>query len=735
MGNEMGNNNVTGQQVSEETAQGFDRTIEHLDGPPSLNSTNDKGKDGTKDLDKSKLLKDPVITNGGNEQMVSIKGDSFNKNKDLDDKNRGSLQDHSLTQDNDQSCHLPSTQDDEPLSNKEIERVTNLPETTASVSITIEDTTSNKDSSTLVEKIKLVHKTTERSEEINIGNSQSLLKENMEGPLEDEESGMRDDLIGEDKAEKLDQGQTAVSIIENLLMPMQGGSTSSTETITTDYLDADDSDIKEVVIENEPTGKRNSLYVRPADDTNLKTFKNDRARIPDEKEDISEISQRATVETGIGSCEVIDEGKKTHGLKDQNKDTCGALDIGEVVSKFQSSLTDTSATDAIELEKHELNKRGDDVAGEISDSLTRTEEHNAIERTHTDQERDAKDAAVKDPADNSDEEKKSDCTHDIVSLVEVNGKKFTGLDSFLSYQLSTVNEEKVQTEVREGLFRPSSPLQLIEDFHKRDLKVDSPHNNEETIISTYEVETTDIHDTLAVSQFDRPQQMLLEEPEVVKFENGSILSCMQLVEKSSKTDTFFPHGSKQEKDSASTTAIGLTSESNLEKVMVKVDFPAESNQKKIIADTDKASQEGYLLQIPASRRDASEETPLLKMVENTSSFSFSNEQHSKVVECIPMTSISMMQVKDDGDEEYEKSPLLSPREQEGENFMVPNHSVRNKKPLQSLTTGESVCMQSSLKEQEVPNNSTMVSSPRSTRKQKPRSSIFASCMCCATATN
>uniref|UniRef100_A0A0E0JPC5 Uncharacterized protein n=1 Tax=Oryza punctata TaxID=4537 RepID=A0A0E0JPC5_ORYPU len=735
MGNEMGNNNVTGQQVSEETAQGFDRTIDHLDGSPSLNTTNDKGKDGTKDLDKSKLLKDPVITNGGNGQMVSIKRDSSIKNKDLDDKNRGSLQDHSLTQDDDQSCYLPSTQDDEPLSNKETETATNLPETTAPVSITIEDTTSNKDSSPLVEKIKLVHKTTERSEEINIGNSQSLLKENMEGPLEDEESGMHDDLIGEDKVEKLDQGQTAVSIVENLLMPMQGGSTSSTETITNDYLDADDSDIKEVVIENEHTGRGNSSYVQPADDTNLKTFKNDRARIKDEKEDISEISQRATAETGIGSCEVIDEGKKTHGLKDQDKDTCGALDIGEVVSKFQSSLTDTSATDAIELEKYELNKRGDDVAGEISDSLTRTEEHNVIERTHTEQERGAKDAAVKDPADNSDEEE-SDSTHDIVSLVEVNGKKITGLDSFLSYQLPILNEEKVQTKVREELFRLSSPLQLIEDFHKRYLKVDSPHNNEETIISTYEVETTDIHDTLAASQFDKPQQMLLEEPEVVKFENGSILSCMQLVENNSKTGIFFPHGSKQEKDSASTAAIGFSSESNLEKVMVKVDFPAESNQKKIIVNTDKASQEGYLLQIPAPRRDASEETPLLKMVENTSCFSFSNEQHSKVVECIPMTSISVMQVKDDADEEYERSPLLSPREQEGENFIVPNHSVRNKKPLQSLTTEESVCMQSPLKEQEpVPNNSTMVSSPRSTRKQKPRSSLFASCMCCATARN
>ncbi|KAF0919132.1 hypothetical protein E2562_028438, partial [Oryza meyeriana var. granulata] len=108
MGNEMGNNNVTSQQVPEETAQGFDRTIDHLDVSPSLNNTNDKGKDGTKDLDKSMLLKDPAIPNGGNGQMVSIQRDSSIKNEDLDDKNRDSLQDHLLTQDDDQSSNLPS---------------------------------------------------------------------------------------------------------------------------------------------------------------------------------------------------------------------------------------------------------------------------------------------------------------------------------------------------------------------------------------------------------------------------------------------------------------------------------------------------------------------------------------------------------------------------------------------------------------------------------------------------
>ncbi|XP_015690072.1 uncharacterized protein LOC107303807 [Oryza brachyantha] len=701
--------------LSEEEAQGFDRTIDTLIGSPSLNNTNDKGNDGTKDLDKSKLLKDPAIPNGENEQMVSIIRDSSIKNKDLDDKNLGSLQDHSLTQDDDQSSHLPSIRDE--LLNKESET-----DTTAPFSTTIEDMISNMDSSAFVKKIKLLDETTERCEETNIGNSQSLLKENMEGPLEDEASGMGHDLIGEDTADKLDQGHTGVSTVDNPLMPKQGGSTSSTETITTDYLDADDSDIKEVVIEDEPIGRCNSSYVKPADDTTNLTSKYDRACIPEEKEDISEISQRETVETGIGSHEVIND-EKIHELKNQGEDTCGTLNIGEIVSMFQS---DTIATDVIEPEKHQLDKRGDDVPEEISDSLTGTEEHNVIERTHTEQEQGAKAAVVKDLADNSNEEE-SDGTQDVVSLVDVNGKDFTGLDSSLSYHLAIVNEEKGQTEVTEGLFRPSYPLQLIDGFHKRHLKLDSPYNNEETIISTYEVKTTAIHDALATSQFEKPQLILLEEPEAVRFENSGILSsCMQLVENSSKTNVFFPHGSKQEKEYTSTTDVGFTSEPNLEKIMVKVDLPAESNQKKIIANTDKDSREGYMLQTPAQKKDASEE----------SSFSFSNEQHSKVVECISMTSISLMQVKDDADEEHEKSLLLSPREQEGVDFIVPNHSGRNKKPLQSLMTGESAGMRSPLKEQEpVPNNSTMVSSPRSKGKQKPRSSLFASCMCCATATN
>uniref|UniRef100_A0A0D9V6C0 Uncharacterized protein n=1 Tax=Leersia perrieri TaxID=77586 RepID=A0A0D9V6C0_9ORYZ len=697
MGNEMGNNNVTGQQVSEETDQGFDRTIDHLDGSPCLNNTNDKGKNGIKALDKSKLVKDPVKPNGGNEQMVSIKRDSSIKSKDLDDKNKGSLKDYSLTQADYQSSCKPSTQDDGSLNIEETETATNSTETTAPVSTTIKDTTRNKDNPTFVEKIRHVHETTERCEEINIGNSQSLLKENIKGPLEDEKLEMGNDRIGEHTVEKLYQGQTGVLTVENPLMPIQGGSTSSTETITTDYLDADDSDIKEVVIEDEATSRGNSSHVRLEDDTNLKKSKNDVARISEEKEDIYEVSQRATVEDEMGSCEVIDEDKEIHGLKNQDEDTSGALDIGEAISAFQPSLTDTSATNVKELERHEVNKKGDDIAGEIPDSLT---------GTHTEQERGVKATGVKDPPDNSSEE--SDSTHDVVSLVEVNGKDYSGLNSFLPYHLPIVNEEKVQTEIREGLFRPSSPLQVIEDFHKRDKKVDNPYNNEETIISTYEVKPANIQDTQDASQFDKPQQMLLEEPELVKFENSGIgSSCMQLVENSSKTGIFFPHGSKQEKDSASTTVIDFISKPNPENVMV-----------------------------PSPRRDVSEETPLLQMVDNMSSFSFSNEQHSKVVECIPMTSISLMQVKDDANKEYEKSPLLSPREQQGGDFVEPNHSVRNKKPIQSLMTGESVGMRSPFKEQElVPNNSTMVSSPTSKGKQKPRSSLFASCMCCATATN
>ncbi|KAG8055226.1 hypothetical protein GUJ93_ZPchr0001g29482 [Zizania palustris] len=714
MGNEMGNNNVTGQQ-----AQGFAKTtIDHLDDSPSLNGTDGKGNDGTKDLDK---LKDPIIPKAGDEQMVSDQKNASIKNKDLDDKNSDSLQDHSLTQNDDQSIKLPTTQGVEPLNNGETETVTDLTETTVTVSSTIEHITSNKDSSTSDEKTKLVHEAKGRCEESTIGNSQSLSKENVEGPLEDEEScnhaSEAVDLTGEYMVENLEQGQSGVSTVENSLMPMQGVPTSSTETIITDYIDADDSDIKEVVMEDEPIGRGHSSYVRPADDTNLKTSKNGRAGILEEKEGICEVSQRAIVETVIGSYKVIDEDKIINGVKNQDEDPCGALDIGEVVSKFQSSLNKSEGT----------------VAGEILDSVTGTEEHNVIERTHTEQKR--ADAA-KNLADNSNNEEESGCVHDVVNLVEIKGKDFTCLDSSLSCHLPIVNEEKMQTEVRDGSLTSLSPLQLMEDFHQRDLKVNNIFSNEGASTSTYEVKTTDTQDTLAASQHDK--QMLLEELEVVKFENSGILSsCMQFVEDSSNTSIIFPHGSYQEKDSASATPIGSTFECNPERVTVQVGFPAKSDQKEFIVNTEKvAGQEEYLQKSPAPGRDASDETPLLQTLGNMSSFSYSDEHHSKVVECIPMTNISLVQVKDDAEEEYEKSPLLSPREPAGRNFIVPNQSVRSKKPLQSLMTGESFGTWSPLKDQEpVLSNSTMVSSPRNKGKQKPRSSIFASCMCCTTATN
>lgn len=67
----------------------------------------DKEKDGTEDVDMSKSLKGPVISNGGEEQMALDQKNSSTKNEDLEEKNRGSIQDHTSTQD-DQNVNLPT---------------------------------------------------------------------------------------------------------------------------------------------------------------------------------------------------------------------------------------------------------------------------------------------------------------------------------------------------------------------------------------------------------------------------------------------------------------------------------------------------------------------------------------------------------------------------------------------------------------------------------------------------
>lgn len=641
--------------------------------------------------------------------------------------------------------------DDEPLKYKETETTPNSTETIVPVGTTVEDMTSNKGGSTSDEKIKqLVHETRERSEESTIADSGSSVEENIEGSLEDEKEScshevavVAGNLVGEDAVENLEQGQTGVSTVEDQLMLIKGETTSSTESVITDRIDADDSEIKEVVIEDEPRERDNSSSVRPADDTNQETSKNDNTGMPEEKEEICERNKTTTVETVIESGEVLEEDKKIHQDEDIPKcSASGSLDVGKVVSKFQSSLTDPSETNDRGLEKHEQNKRV--AAGrQISDSVSATVEQKGIERTHAEQEAIVDKAiAVQNLADNFEGEKESDGIHDLVSLVKVNGKKTTGLDSSLSYHLPIVNEEKVQTEVNEeelvaAMIATPSSLQLAEDFDKGDIKPDSSDSNEGTITSTYEAKTINEQEIMNSSQCDHPQQIPLEEPEVVKFENSEILStCIQSVQDSSTAGIIFTNGPNKERESASATAIGFTFESNQEKVKVTVGFTPESNQEKTSTNADKASEERCLLQTPTPGRDAGEGTPLLQRAENMSSFSHSTEQHSKVVEDIPTTNIALMQAKDEAQEESEKSPFLSPRGQSEGDFRAPNHSARNKEPLQSLMTEDRVGMWSPLKEQEpVPKNNTMVSSPRSKGKQKPRSSFFASCVCCTTATN
>jgi hypothetical protein len=59
----------------------------------------------------------------------------------------------------------------------------------------------------------------------------------------------------------------------------------------------------------------------------------------------------------------------------------------------------------------------------------------------------------------------------------------------------------------------------------------------------------DTQETMNSSQYDQPQQVPLEEPAIVKFENSETLStCKQLVECSSATELIIPNASKKERE-------------------------------------------------------------------------------------------------------------------------------------------------------------------------------------------
>ncbi|CAO2166576.1 unnamed protein product [Urochloa humidicola] len=767
----MGNNNVTGQQVTEEAANVVDKTIQPSNGgSPELNSMNSEinnEKDGTEDVNLSKSTKDPITTSEDKE-VASYQNISSDNTEDLDEKNRGSIQDNTSTQEADKSSNLPK--DDEPL-RKGVNETTRFSTNIIAVdSPTIEDVTSNKDSSISSEKIKqLICGTRDTSEENTECNYESLLQENIESLLEDqketsshENTPTGGNLVGEDTSENIEQGNIEVAMLEEI--------TSSTESIVSTYLDADDSEIKEVVVEDKPGQRDSSPDVQPLDGINIETSNNDniQTQIPHYKEEISAISTTATVKLIMESVDALEDDKHIHVLGNQDEDSAECTSCDNLYNECQSSLRNPTAINGKEL-GNEQNERV--VASrQIPGSVTPKAEHTGVETIYSEEGIVEKTVTVWNLEDNFAAEKEpEEYGDDLVSIAEANGKDFTSLHSSALDRHLIVNEVKVQREVNgvngivefdketvkeileendkvntaEGLGNhvahvavkeegdsssnfpittPSIPPQLLED------------NEKEVCINK------DTQEAMTSSQGDQSPQILLGEYEVVKFENGEILSnCMQLVRNSSNVGIISTDGINHEKVGTA-IASDFSFEPNQKEVTASTaatgfSFTAEYNQAEVTTSVDMATEEQRPLQTSTPGREADEETPLLQAVQNLDFFNSTKQYSQEDVE-IPMTDVPVMQTRDEVEEESEKSPLLSPRGTSGGDFRIPNHSARNKKPFQSLLTECEVGMQSPLKEPEAnPRSNSMASSPRSKEKQKPRSSLFTSCMCCATATN
>nr|CAB3474421.1 unnamed protein product [Digitaria exilis] len=770
----MGNNNVTGQQVSDEAAYRIDKTIEPSNGAPRLNSTDSETnneKDGTEDVNLSKSLKGLIITNAEDKKVASYQNISSDTIEGLDEKKRGSIEDNtSTTQEDDQSSYLPK--DGESLRKEAFETTVFSTEIVALVGNTNKDVTSNKDSSVSCEKMKqLMHGTREDTSEENIeSNYKSLLQENTEDPVEDQEetsshenASMGGNIDGEDTTEILEKGYIEVPKVE---VEMQKDTTSSVESNVSTYLDADDSEIKEVVVEDKP-GQRDS----PPDEQalygiNLETDKNDNieAEMAHDMEEISAISKTATVNIMVEIDEALEDDKHIHELGNQYENiiectSCDNLCNNEVLAKCQSSSRNPIAINDREL-GNELNERV--VASrQISGSVTAKVEHTGIETLHKDEGILEKIVSVWNLEDKfAVKNETEEYDGDLINIAEVNANDHTGLHSS-SLDHLVVNEVEVQRKINgvnvkvefeeileegdkvntaEGLgihvdsdgshvvakeggdssnllmTTPSTPLQVLENIEKE--------------VSI----TRDTQEIMTNSQDDQPQQILLEEYEVVKLENGEILSnCMQLVGNSLNGDMISADGISHEKADPNTRASYFTFEANQKVVTVTAStaatgFTTECNQAKATASVDMATKEQRPLQTSTSGREAGEETPLLQEVKNI-------EKHNQVDVEIPVADIAITQFNAEVEEESEKSPLLTPRETSGD-FRIKNHSATNQKPFQTLLTEGGVGMWSPLEEPESnPKRTITTSSPRSKEKQRPRSSLFTSCMCCATATN
>lgn len=620
---------------------------------------------------------------------------------------------------------------------------------------TTEDVTSYKDGSISNEKnVPLMHGTADTNEETIQDNYKSMLQEKLEGSLEEQEetsshdnSPMGGNLAGEDTTENLEQGYIEVPTVEDKLVAMQGETTSSTESIVSTYLDADDSEIKEVVTEDKPGQRESGPDMQLLDGTNVETPKNDnmQLQISHDKEENRAISRTSTVKLMIENDEALEDDNNIHGLGNQDEDStintiCGLYNDGVervVVSRHSSgSVTTTMEHDGTE----SIYKEG------------------IVEKNNT----------VWNLEDNFAEEKKTEEYYgNLVSITEVNGKEFTGLQSSLSDHHHIVNEE-IQRKVNgvTGMvdFDKETVKEILEEdkvnnVEGLDLHFDAhvvakeggdlsnlpkaipstPLQSQDDIDSEV-YRTRDKQETIRNPQGDQSQQILLEKYEVLKLENGEILrKCMQLVGDSSNVVIISTDGINHEKVDTNTRSSDSFEANHYQKEVTEsiaaAAFTAQCNQVKVRASVDMATEEQHPLQTSTPGREVSEVTPLLHGVKNID-FCNSIEQHSQVHVEIPTTDIAVMQFEAEAEKESERSPLLSPREPSGGDFRIPNHPTRFKKPFQSLLKKGEAGMWSPLKEPESNTKSnTMVSSPRSKEKQKARSSLFTSCMCCTTATN
>ncbi|CAL4954286.1 unnamed protein product [Urochloa decumbens] len=599
----------------------------------------DNGKDGTEDVNLSKSPKDPIIITSEDKEVASYQIISSDNTENLDEKNKGPFR---ITHQPKKMIRVVTYQevslvssslDDEPLKKGVNETARFSTNIIAFDSPTIEDVTSNKDSSISSEKIKqLIHGTRDTSKENTESNYKSLLQENIEGSLEDQEETSSHEnaptggnLVGKDTSENLERGYIEVTAVE---VAMLEEITSSTESIVSTYLDADDSEIKDVVVEDKPGQRDSSPDVQPLDGINIETSKNDniQTQIPYDKEEISAISTTAAVKLMTESVDALEDDKHIYGLGNQDEDSAECTSCDNLYNECQSSLRNPTAINGKELG----NEQNDRVVAsrQIPGSVTPKAEHTGVETIYSEEEIVEKTVTVWNLEDNFEAEKEpEEYDDDLDSIAEANGKDFTGLHSSALDHHLIVNEVKVQREVNgvNGIveFDKETVKEILEDDDKVNTSEGLGHHVDAHVAAKEEGDSSsnfsmttpstpsqllediekevyinrDTQEAMTSSQGDQSQQILLGEYEVVKLENGEILSnFMQLVRNSSNVGIISTDGINHEKVGTDATASDFIFEPNQKEVTASTaatGFTAEYNQAEVTASVDMATEEQH----------------------------------------------------------------------------------------------------------------------------------------------